>query len=159
MFKIHIMYRSYKHVNDSEYLRDLDFGPFQVGEVFDDVDDSYWFASKRLETVIDVHAPMIKRPNSIIKYRQVTYMNSKLGKEINVRDMLRMWYNINKSSANWGRYRRQRNYVAGLKKKSKSQYLYDMSKKGPNGKELWNCMKPLFSCGARGSDTYITLVN
>ena len=71
----YIMYRSYKHFNDSEYLRDLDFAPFHVGEVFDDVDDSYWFASKLLETVIDVHAPMKKR---IIKHRQVPYMNSKV---------------------------------------------------------------------------------
>ena len=65
----------------------------------------------------------------------------------------------NKSSANWGKYRRQRNYVVGLRKKSKSQYLYDMSKKAPNDKEFWNCMKPLFSCGSHGSDTNITLVN
>ena len=50
-----VIYRSYKHFDESRYLNDLSQAPFHVAETFD---DSYWFYSKMLSDVINEHAPI-----------------------------------------------------------------------------------------------------
>ncbi len=51
-----IFYRSYKHFNVESYRQDLRAIPFHVSEVFDSVDDSYWFCHDRC----NYHAPNCK---------------------------------------------------------------------------------------------------
>ena len=81
-----ITYRSLKNFDESNYSQDLDFAPFHVSEIFDSVNDSYWFCSKLITNVIDEHAPVKSRK---IKGKHVPYMNDELRKAINVRNMLK----------------------------------------------------------------------
>ena len=53
-----IFYRSYKKFNEKEYVKDLYEAPFHVAEIFDSVDDSYWFCQSMIKDVIDKHAPI-----------------------------------------------------------------------------------------------------
>ena len=41
--KRHIIYGSYKNFNEEHYLNDLSCMPLHVGQIFDDIDDTYWF--------------------------------------------------------------------------------------------------------------------
>ena len=86
-----VIYRSYKHFDESRYLNDLSQSPFHVAEICDTVDDSYWFYSKMLSDVINEHAPIKSRK---IGNKQLSYMNNELRKCINVKNMLRRRYNV-----------------------------------------------------------------
>ena len=53
-----IVYRSYKDFDDDAYSKDMSCAPFHVNEIFDDVNDKYWFMSKLCSFVFRKHAPM-----------------------------------------------------------------------------------------------------
>ena len=67
-----IVYRSYKDFDNDAFTKDMSYAPFHVNEIFDDVNDKYWFVSKLCSDVINKHAPMKKR---VLKSSHVPYMN------------------------------------------------------------------------------------
>jgi len=73
--KTTISYRSYTKFDSSMFQRDLALIPFHVSNVFDDVDDSYWFCEQLALNLINEHAPMNTR---ILHNNQVPYMNGEL---------------------------------------------------------------------------------
>ena len=52
-----ICYRSYQHFDEASFKHDLDVARFYVGNVFDDVDDIFWFNHALMKNIIDCHAP------------------------------------------------------------------------------------------------------
>ena len=78
-----ISYRCYKNFNREKFLCDLSSAPFHATQVFDTVDDAYWFSEYLLLDVVNKHAPLKKR---VIKQKQIQYVNSTLRKQHNVRD-------------------------------------------------------------------------
>ena len=110
-----ILYRSYKKFNESEYLKDLSLAPFHVSEIFDDINDSYWFCEQLLRGVVDDHAPLKCKK---ARHNGVPYMNNELRKAINVKNMLRRKYDKCKSKQNWQIFKKQRNTVSILRKAS-----------------------------------------
>ena len=54
----HIVYRSYKSFDEELYKRDVSYAPFHVSEIFDDVDDVYWFNECLLSGIVNEHAPL-----------------------------------------------------------------------------------------------------
>ena len=88
-----ITYRSYKNFNREQFLCFLASAPFHAAQVFDTVDDAFWFSESLLLDVVNKHAPLKKR---VIKQKQIPYMNSTLRKQNNVRDSFkRIWLKIN----------------------------------------------------------------
>lgn len=141
-----IHYNSYKHFNQTEYLKDLACAPFSTAVIFDDVDDQMWFHNKLLNIVINDHAPKKKR---FIKKRQLPYMNGDLRRAINVKGMLRRKFNRVPSNEIRERYRRQRNYVTKLKRESLRIYLDEKcsGKKQPG--QFWKTIKPFLGRDSR----------
>ena len=80
--KRHITYRSYRHFNEDTFLNDLECTPFQVSQIFDDIDDQLWFHNKLFDNIINKHAPLKKR---VVKSCQLPYMNG----AINMKGMLK----------------------------------------------------------------------
>ena len=78
-----ITYRSYTNFNREQFLCDLASAPFHAAQVFDTVDDAYWFSESLLLDVVNKHVPLKKR---VIKQKRIPYMNSTLRKQNNVRD-------------------------------------------------------------------------
>ena len=72
--------------------------------------------------IADKHAPWKKRQ---VRKNYVPYMNSELRKAIYMKQMLRNKFEKCKSDKNWERYRKQRNLVTKLKKKSVKIYLLE----------------------------------
>ena len=120
-----ITYRSFKHFSEAAYASDADKAPFHVGDIFDNVDDCYWFSMKLLQDIIDEHAPLKQK---VIRHKQVPYMNSNLRKSINVKNMLHRKYTRVPSATNWEKYRRQRNLVVRLRKSSRANYIKSVGK-------------------------------
>ena len=150
-----INYRSYKHFEEGSYLKDLSEIPFHVAEVFDSMDDAYWFCDKLVKSVINLHAPLKQR---IVSHKQVPYMNSELRKSINVRNMLRRKYDNNKSKENWQKYIKHRNLVTKIRKKSKNQYIKEKCNASKTGRDFWNTVKPMMSNKTSGSDVDIAII-
>ena len=114
-----IYYRSYKNFDDNEFINDISYAPFQVGEIFDDIDDSAWFTSNLLSEVINEHAPI---KTKIVKTASVPYMNSQLRKAIYKRNMVRNKFH-KYGRTYWKENRIQRNKVVALRKRSIGKYF------------------------------------
>ena len=142
-----IQYRSYKNFNEDLFKHDLDRIPYHVSDIFDDVNDIYWFWNKLTLDVINEHAPSkIKK----VKGKRVPYMNGNLRRAINVKNMLKRKYEKIKNSVNWNKYRNQRNVVNRLRKTSINNYVQDKCNiKGSNNKDFWNVIKPFISNKSR----------
>ena len=80
-----LTYRSYRNFNEINYQQDLSNAPFHVCEIFDNMNDSYWYCNTLLTNIIDDHAQVKTRK---IEYKHVPYMNSELRNAFNVRNML-----------------------------------------------------------------------
>ena len=149
-----IKYRSYKRFNDEQFKQDVSSMPFHVSEIFDSVDDRFWFCHKLLTDAIDEHAPIKQRK---VKHNQVPYMNNELRRSINVRNMYKRKYYRNRTPENWERYRVFRNKVTSLRKKSIQNYIGDKcSNSQRNAKEYWKTVKPLLSNKCKIGTDHIT---
>ncbi len=102
----------------------------QVCEIFDSVDGVYWLCSKLFADVIEEHAPLTRK---FIRGNQAPYMNSKLRKAINVKNMLKRRYNT-KSGESWENYRKQTYAVVRLRKESKR--IHNLRKGAPKQKNF-----------------------
>ena len=76
-------YRSMKHFSENACQNDVDSIPFHVCGIFDDIDDANWMHAKLFMSILDEYAPIKTKTEKA----QVTYMNSKLRKAINQRNM------------------------------------------------------------------------
>ena len=138
-----ITYRSYKRFNEEHFNNDIESIPFHVAEIFDDIDDSYWFSDTMLQDVIQQHAPIKKR---MVKNNHVPYMNGGLRKAINVKNMLKRKYDKYRSGTTWSNYRTQRNLVTRMRRESIKVYMQDKcTGENMNNREFWNIVKPLIS--------------
>ena len=73
----------------SDYKNDIAVAPVHVCHVFDDVDDMVWFTNELLWDIANHHAPVKQK---MIKKDSVPYMNSKLRKNLYLRNMTRNKY-------------------------------------------------------------------
>jgi hypothetical protein len=137
-----IMYRSYKNFDIETYENDLYNTPFQICNIFDDVDDAMWCHNVLLNGVINQHAPLKKK---LLKRPQVPYMNSSLRKAVNCKAMLRRKYFKNRCNSTWEKYKNQRNYVTRLKRLSIKNYFDKKCSTTSNSKDFWTTVRPFIS--------------
>ena len=137
-----ISYRSYKSFDRSNYLHDLSVAPFHVAEIFDDIDDSYWFWNTMMRDITNVYAPVKTRT---LKGNRVPYMNGELRRYINVKHMLKRKHSRCNSSVNWENYRKQCNIVTQLRRKSVKMYMRNKCRNAKNNGKFWKAVKPLIS--------------
>ena len=55
-----ITYRSYRKFDDDIFKRDIAHAPFHVAEIFDDLDDKFWFYETPSNELLNSHAPLKK---------------------------------------------------------------------------------------------------
>ena len=116
-----ICYRSYKQFDEASFKHDLDVAPFYVWNVFDDVDDIFWFNHALMKNITDGHAP-IKYKKSV--KQPVPFMHSKLRKACQQKSKLRnKYFKSGRSNLLLERYRRIRNQVTKLKAVSMNEYF------------------------------------
>ena len=92
--------------------------------------------------VVEEHAPLKTRT---VKGHRVPYMNGELRRAINVKNRLKREYDRVKTSNNWMKYKKQRNLLTKLRKKSINNYIQGKctTSKRRNNKEFWDILKPL----------------
>ena len=152
-----ICYRSYEHFDEASFKHDLDVALFYVGNVFDDVDDIFWFNLALMKNSIDGHAPMkykmsVKQP--------VPFMHPKLRKACLHKSMLRnKYFKSGRSKLLWERYRRIRNQVTKLKAVSVNEYFSKHCnsktfRKDPS--KYWQAIKPYMTHKIKATDQNIS---
>ena len=73
------------------------------------------------------------------------------------KQMLYSQYTKNRSSKNWGKFRKQRNLVTKIKRKSMKVYSLERCSGGSKSCEFWKTVKHLFSeKGNCGEQTFVS---
>ena len=138
-----ITYRSYKLFKKDSFKYDMDTAPFYVGNIFDDVDDIFWFNHILIQGIINGHAPM-KQKNTV--KQPFLFMNSKLRKACLHTAMLRNnYFKHGRTSQSWERYRKSRNNVTKLKAVSMNTYFHERFNSDSfrnNPRQYWQTIKP-----------------
>ena len=133
------------------FLNALSVAPFHVSEIFDEVDDAYWMLCTLLQEIT------IKQKT--ITGNHIPFMNGELRRAINVKRMLKRKFTKCNSNMNWDKYRKQRNIVTKLLKKSLQQYMHTKCNEAVNGGDFWKTVKPLISNRGINKDDNIFLYN
>ena len=115
-----VTFRSYNSFEEASFTQDLHQVPFQVATIFDDANDCYWAYETLLMDIVDEHAP---KRQKYPKKDSPPFMNSELRKAIYKKKMLHNKVKKIKNKATWEMYRKQRNYVTKLRKKSIHLYF------------------------------------
>ena len=99
--------RSYKNFIESDFRSDIEYAPFHVMNVFNDIDDMAWYSSSLIKHVVDHHAPV---KSKTVSAQSVPYMNYAHRKAQYRENMARNKFKkYGKSS--WEENRRLRNLV------------------------------------------------
>ena len=87
-------------------------------------------------------------------------MNGELRKAINVRNILHRKFLKTRSSQDWNKYKKLRNFVTHLRRKSILQHISLKCNKniGSNGREFWKTIKPIMSFKGRNMSNNIILL-
>ncbi len=80
-----ILCRSLKNYNQEKFLQDLHMVPFQIIDIFDDVDDTLYAFEQLYIEILNEHAPL---KQMVIRGNQVSYMTEEWCKEIRYRNKL-----------------------------------------------------------------------
>ena len=147
-----IHYRSYKNFSPNKFKKDVRCIPFHVSEVFDDINDRFWFVTKMYTNILDHHAP---RKMRTIKTQQVPYMHSELRHNMYKRNMYKNEYFKWRDGASFERYRAQRNKTTQMRKDAIKGYFMTKCNFVEKPKDFWHCIKPFLSQKTRNHDTII----
>ena len=141
-----IVYRSMKRFNEDAYLEDLNKVPWDTAFVHEHTDDvwDHWYNS--YGDVIDEHAPLKSRR---IRGNQLPWITPSLKREISRRNRLFKIHRKNPSQVSWEVYKKQRNKVTSLKRKSMKSFCTDAAVNTKHHSEFWTKMKPLLPSKGR----------
>ena len=120
---------------------DLAHAPFQVGAIFDDMDDKFWFFQTLMTQVLEHHAPLKSKR---VRPTQPAFMNSRLRKNVHLKAQLRNRYNKFPSKRNWETFRIQRNRTTQIRKTSIKSYIMERCSNKPD-KTFYKTVKPFIS--------------
>ena len=133
-------YRSFKKFDEQNFKRDISYIPFQVLDIFDDVNDKYWMYSYLISDIINEHAPLKKK---FIKGNNAPYMNSKLKHIMYRKRMSQNNYWKHKGNKKlWEIYRKNRNEFVKVSKHSRQEYFRTRCQNGAKDKTFWQTIKP-----------------
>ena len=138
-----IIYRSKKKFSPELFELDCSYIPFQVCEVFDDLDDVYWAHNKLFTSVIDQHAPL---KSKVVSTKQAPFMNSRLRKAIFSRNMWRNKFFRQRNNKTYQKnYSAWRNKVSQLRKMSIKGYIENSCNRDIGSKKFYAALKPFIS--------------
>ena len=130
-----IKYRSYKHFNKEQFESDLYTGLLNVTD-FTNFEQTF-------ANILDTHAPF---KTKFQRANNKPYMNKTLKNAISNRSRFKNVANKTGKKEDFDRYKRQRNYVTSLNKKTERDYFKSLNpNKIKTTKSFFNTFKPFFS--------------
>ena len=140
------------------WITEISSAPYHVGEIFDDLDDKYWFTSKLMACVTDFHAPRkTRKPVD----QPVPFMNARFRKACHTKAMARnKFFKCGRTQRLWEKYRQLRNTAAKIKVSSMRKYFDDKcnsEKAVGNSKMFWDTIKPFMTDKVKYSNESISI--
>ena len=135
-------YRSYKTFDIDQFTNDLQkikISEYCTEKNLSNIYDEY---EKDLKNILDKHAPIKSRCQ---RRKPLPCMNKELRGAIYRKQMLYSQYTKNQSNKNWEKFRKQRNLVTKIKRKSMKVYFLERCSGGSKSCEFWKTVKPFFS--------------
>lgn len=124
-----ISFRSYKHFDLSSFHEDLASAPFSNIYNFTNPDDALSFFTEIYCRIVDIHIPIIKRRvKSKIK---PDWLTKQILDEMKIRDSLQKGTDA---------FRKQRNLVQYLQRKSKKDWFRNLIQDKKNSKAIWSAI-------------------
>ena len=120
-------------------MRDMQFVPFHIIDLFDELDDKVYAFEQLFVGVINEHAPM---KQTMIRGNQVPYMTEQWRKVIRHRHKLWKKFTCNRTDANYEAYKSQRNSCTSLRRKAIKQHLLKKAAETVNRREFWSTFRP-----------------
>jgi hypothetical protein len=149
-----IEYRSYKHFDNDNFKKDVDFIPHSACEVFEDPSDTHWFYYTLLTEVLDEHAPLKTKK---LKKPQLPYMHSDLCKAMFACKKKRNTYYKYRTTKDWEPFRKQRNLVVSKSCSSVKPYFQKNCQNPQRSKEFYDMIQPFMTDKGRSVTNMITL--
>ena len=134
-----ICFRSLKNFSQENFVRDMQFVPFHIIDLFDELDDKAYAFEQLFLGVINEHAPM---KQTMIRGNQVPYMTEQWRKAIRHRHKLWKKFTCNRTDANYEAYKSQRNTCTSLRRKAIKQHFLRKSVETVNPREFWSTFRP-----------------
>jgi len=151
-------YRSFKEFDVVSYINELENIDHlhDSSECIDDINILYNDFETKVSHVIDHHAPLEYR---YPRKNYVPYTNRELRKAIYNKQMLRFKFEKYKTNKTWEAYRKQRNLVTKLKRKSVNTYFQERFAGGQKSKHFYSTVKTFLSKKSTGCQQKIVLVD
>ena len=131
--------RDLKNVNITALQHEFATAPWNICDIFDDIDDSVWAWETLYNYIIDHHIPIRKVK---IRSNSLPWMSSSLRKEMNKRyKLLTLAQNTPKGSNEWSTYKKQRNLCTKLLRTAELSYWKDKFSDAKSSKEFWKTVK------------------
>ena len=130
--------RSYKHFDQSKFVKDIEEAPWSAGATFDDVDDCYQTWLELFNGICDRHAPYKE-----IKIRRKTlpWITPQIRHKMNVRYKTLLKARQTKKEELWAKYRELRNSVTKEVRLAKTKYYTELFDKVRDCKSYWKLIK------------------
>lgn len=124
-----------KCLNERELLNTFENFPWQVLNVFDDVNDTLYFWEKSYHEICNMY---IKESTLKIRSQSKPWINTEIRKNLNKRfKLLLKARKTAKPSTEWKKYREQRNLCTNLIRKAESNYWQEKFSNTNSVKSFW----------------------
>ena len=148
-YKVHLkdhrstFYRKFRHFNETSFLTDLLYTPFDNVFALSDPNEAFTFWSNLLSTVFNKHAPFIEK--RIKQNPSPPWLTQSIRHEIYFRDSL-------KKLRRYEEYKAQRNKVKTLIRRSKKEYISSLIVNKSDSANIWRAIKLLTNSCSSGPD-------
>ncbi len=137
-----VTYRSFKNLNEKEYIKDLEVTHFHVGEIFNDVNDQYFFFSTMYSNITNQHVSLKTRN---VKPNPPPFMNSTYKKAI--MNKARLQHKKSTSQITKTGRNLQRNLTTKLKRKSIRMFFIERCEDDgkSDSRTFYSTVRPFYS--------------
>ena len=151
-----VMSRNFKNLDKSELKSDLEKVPWHVIECFNDIEDA-WHSWKCLFTdIINKHAPL--RKFRAPKSPKIPWYNDQIESLKKLRDYYHQRATTGNLQNDWENYRKTRNQVTNMVRKSKKEYYSSMiDQHKDDHKSMWKILKGLLPRCSSGGITSLKI--
>ena len=133
--------KNYKDLDVESLKRDNEQAPLGICKLFDDVDDSTWCWEQLYKSILNSYVSTRKVK---VRSKSLPWMNTEIRKEMNKRyKLLKKAQKHPKSSELWTEYRKQRNYVTLLKRKTEPAFWKNQLENTKNSKDFWKTVRQM----------------
>ena len=133
-----LIVRDYKNINIEQLKEDFQSTPWQLIELFDDVNDALWCWEQLFKRVITDH---IKTRKIKVKSNNQPWMTGDMRKVLNKRYKLFQKAKLGNDPLLWKAYKQMRNTCTHLIRKSKAEYWKNEFQNCSNTKTFWKTVR------------------